>query len=60
MTVSIKERLKDPKVMQVYRHMIKTQDIDVVKELRKNIKSQAEGHAKQIELEVLFAERLGE
>jgi hypothetical protein len=60
MTISIKERLKDHKVMQVYRQMIRTADIDVVKDLRKNIKTQAEGHSKQIELEVLFKERLGE
>jgi len=60
MTISIKERLKDHKVMQVYRQMIRTADIDVVKDLRKNIKAQAEGHSKQIELEVLFKERLGE
>ena len=60
MTISIKERLKDHKVLQVYRQMIRTADIDVVKDLRKNIKTQAEGHSKQIELEVLFKERLGE
>jgi len=60
MTISIKQRLNDHKVMQVYRHMIKTQDVEVVKELRKNIKAQADGHAKQLELEELFIERLGE
>jgi hypothetical protein len=60
MTISIKERLKNPQVFRGYCQMIRTSDIDVVKDLRKNIKAQAEGHSKQIELEVLFKERLGE
>lgn len=57
---TIRDRLRDPKIVSTYRNMISTCDIETVKELRQNLKDHAEGHSKQVELETLFAERLGE
>jgi hypothetical protein len=40
--------------------MIRNDHEDIVRELRKNLKAQAEGHAKQILLEEEIVKRLGE
>ena len=57
---TIRERLIDHRVIQIYVQMISNADIQIVKDLRENLKIQAAGHSKQIELEKLFIERLGE
>jgi hypothetical protein len=40
--------------------MIRNDHEDIVRELRKNLKDQAEGHSKQILLEEEIVKRLGE
>lgn len=57
---TIRERLIDHKVMQIYVQMIRNSDLQVVKNLRENLRIQALGHPKQMDLEKLFIERLGE
>jgi hypothetical protein len=58
--LTIRERLNNPGVVRVYLHMIRNDSIEVVKQLRKNLKDQADGHAKQIMLEEEFIKRLGQ
>ena len=58
--LTIRERLNNPGVVRVYLQMIRNDSIDIVKDLRKTLKDQAEGHAKQILLEEEFVKRLGE
>ena len=58
--LTIRERLNNPGVVRVYLQMIRNDSIDIVKELRKTLKDQAEGHSKQILLEEEFVKRLGE
>lgn len=60
MQMTIRQRLNDYRVVKTYIDIIKTHDLDTVKNLRENLKIQAQGHPKQIELEKLFVERLGE
>lgn len=60
MSLTIRQRLNDYRVVKTYISMIKNSDIEIVKELRNNLNTQANGHPKQLELEVLFKERLGE
>jgi hypothetical protein len=55
----IKERLNNPGVFRVYRHMIENSPIDVVESLRENIQRQAADHPKAIILEEFFKKRLG-
>lgn len=57
---TIRERLNNPGVVRVYLHMIKNDSIETVKQLRETLKTQAEGHAKQIMLEEEFVKRLGQ
>ena len=58
--LTIRERLNNPGVVRVYLQMIRNDSIDIVKDLRKTLKDQAEGHSKQILLEEEFVKRLGE
>ena len=58
--LTIRERLNNPGIVRVYLHMIRNDSIDVVRELRKTLKDNAEGHAKQILLEEEIVKRLGE
>jgi hypothetical protein len=58
--LTIRERLNNPGIVRVYLHMIRNDTEEVVRELRKNLKDQAEGHAKQIMLEEEIVKRLGE
>ena len=57
--LTIRERLNNPGVVRVYLHMIRNDTEEVVRELRKNLKDKAEGHAKQIRLEEEIVKRLG-
>lgn len=57
--LSIKQRLNDPKIFKVYRHMIENSPIDVVESLRENIQRQAADHPKASILEEFFVKRLG-
>ena len=58
--LTIRERLNNPGVVRVYLQMIRNDPVDIVKDLRKTLKDQAEGHSKQILLEEEFVKRLGE
>jgi hypothetical protein len=57
--LTIRERLNNPGIVRVYLQMIRNDHIDIVKDLRKTLKDQAEGHSKQIMLEEEFVKRLG-
>jgi hypothetical protein len=57
--LTIRERLNNPGVVRVYLQMIRNDHEDIVRELRKNLKDQAEGHSKQILLEEEIVKRLG-
>jgi len=57
--LTIRERLNNPGIVRVYLQMIRNDPVDIVKDLRKTLKDQAEGHAKQILLEEEFVKRLG-
>lgn len=57
---TIRERLNNPGVVRVYLHMIRNDNEQVVRDLRKTLKDNAEGHAKQILLEEEIVKRLGE
>ena len=56
---TIRERLNNPGVVRVYLHMIRNDNEQVVRDLRKTLKDNAEGHAKQILLEEEIVKRLG-
>lgn len=58
--LTVKERLNNPGVVRVYLHMIRNDSEETVRELRKTLKDNAEGHAKQIMLEQEIVKRLGE
>ena len=58
--LTIRERLNNPGIVRVYLQMIRNDHEDIVRKLRKNLKDQAEGHAKQILLEEEIVKRLGE
>lgn len=58
--LTVKERLNNPGVVRVYLHMIRNDSEQVVRELRKTLKDNAEGHSKQIMLEEEIVKRLGE
>ena len=57
--LTIRERLNNPGIVRVYLQMIRNDHEDIVKELRKTLKDNAEGHAKQILLEEEIVKRLG-
>ena len=57
--LTIRERLNNPGIVRVYLHMIRNDTEEVVRELRKTLKDNAEGHAKQILLEEEIVKRLG-
>jgi hypothetical protein len=52
--------MNNPQVIRGYVQMIRNSEIEVVKDLRKNITEQANDHPKFEQLEQLFKERLGE
>jgi hypothetical protein len=58
--LTIRERLNNPGIVRVYLQMIRNDHEDIVRDLRKTLKDQAEGHAKQILLEEEIVKRLGE
>ena len=58
--LTIRERLNNPGIVRVYLQMIRNDHEDIVRELRKTLKDQAEGHSKQILLEEEIVKRLGE
>jgi hypothetical protein len=57
--LTIRERLNNPGIVRVYLQMIRNDHEDIVRELRKTLKDNAEGHAKQILLEEEIVKRLG-
>lgn len=57
--LTIRERLNNPGVVRVYLHMIRNDNEEIVRDLRKTLKDNAEGHAKQILLEEEIVKRLG-
>lgn len=57
--LTIRERLNNPSIVRVYLHMIRNDSIEIVTDLRKTLKDNAEGHAKQILLEEEIVKRLG-
>lgn len=57
---TIKDRLKNPQTMTVYRNMIRNAPEETVRELMANMREQADGHPKFIELEQLFNDRFPE
>lgn len=56
----IKERLNNNQVVRIYRQMIENCDIEIVKDLRKNLQEQAPDHPRTKDLETFFKQRLGE
>jgi hypothetical protein len=58
--LTIRERLNNPGIVRVYLQMIRNDHLDIVRDLRKTLKDNAEGHAKQILLEEEIVKRLGE
>jgi hypothetical protein len=57
--LTIRERLNNPGIVRVYLQMIRNDHEDIVRELRKTLKDNAEGHSKQILLEEEIVKRLG-
>lgn len=57
--LTIRERLNNPGVVRVYLQMIRNDSEEIVRDLRKTLKDNAEGHAKQILLEEEIVKRLG-
>ena len=58
--LTIRERLNNPGIVRVYLQMIKNDPVETVRELRETLRTQADGHAKQILLDEEIAKRLGE
>ena len=58
--LTIRERLNNPGIVRVYLQMIKNDNIDIVKDLRKTLRENAEGQPKLLVLEEAFVARLGE
>jgi hypothetical protein len=56
---TIRERLNNPSIVRVYLQMIRNDSEQIVRDLRKTLKDNAEGHAKQILLEEEIVKRLG-
>jgi hypothetical protein len=57
--LTIRERLNNPGIVRVYLQMIRNDSVEVVENLRKTLKENAEGHPKQVLLEEEIAKRLG-
>ena len=57
--LTIRERLNNPGTFRVYLHMIRNNNLDIVHDLRKTLKQEADGHPKQILLEEEIVKRLG-
>ena len=57
--LTIRERLNNPGIVRVYLHMIRNDDVEIVKDLRKTLRENAEGHPKQVLLEEEIVKRLG-
>lgn len=56
---TIRERLNNPGIVRVYLQMIRNDSEEIVRALRKTLKDNADGHAKQILLEEEIVKRLG-
>lgn len=56
---TIRERLNNPGIVRVYLQMIRNDSEEIVRDLRKTLKDNADGHAKQILLEEEIVKRLG-
>jgi hypothetical protein len=57
--LTIRERLNNPGIVRVYLQMIRNDSVEVVENLRKTLRDQAEGHPKQVLLEEEIVKRLG-
>jgi hypothetical protein len=57
--LTIRERLNNPGIVRVYLQMIRNDSVEVVENLRKTLKDNAEGHPKQVLLEEEIVKRLG-
>lgn len=57
--LTIRERLNNPGIVRVYLHMIRNDSVEIVTDLRKTLKDNAEGHPKQVLLEEEIVKRLG-
>jgi hypothetical protein len=57
--LTIRERLNNPSIVRVYLQMIRNDTVEVVENLRKTLKDNAEGHPKQVLLEEEIVKRLG-
>jgi len=57
--LTIRERLNNPGIVRVYLQMIRNDNVEVVENLRKTLRDQAEGHPKQVLLEEEIVKRLG-
>jgi hypothetical protein len=57
--LTIRERLNNPGIVRVYLQMIRNDSIEIVTDLRKTLKDNAEGHPKQVLLEEEIVKRLG-
>jgi hypothetical protein len=57
--LTIRERLNNPGIVRVYLHMIRNDSVEIVKDLRKTLRENAEGHPKQVLLEEEIVKRLG-
>jgi hypothetical protein len=57
--LTIRERLNNPGIVRVYLQMIRNDSVEVVENLRKTLKENAEGHPKQVLLEEEIIKRLG-
>jgi hypothetical protein len=57
--LTIRERLNNPSIVRVYLQMIRNDSVEVVENLRKTLKENAEGHPKQVLLEEEIVKRLG-
>jgi hypothetical protein len=57
--LTIRERLNNPGIVRVYLQMIRNDSVEVVENLRKTLRENAEGHPKQVLLEEEIIKRLG-
>jgi hypothetical protein len=57
--LTIRERLNNPGIVRVYLHMIRNDSVEIVEDLRKTLRENAEGHPKQVLLEEEIVKRLG-
>lgn len=57
--LTIRERLNNPGIVRVYLQMIRNDPLNIVTDLRKTLRDNAEGHPKLAVLEEAFVARLG-